>query len=121
MIGMASVAAGFPGFRKWSFACEHGISAVSKSVPEKTQYRPLFFSDQQYGLVSRIAEMIVPADDSPGAAEGGVPEFIDFMVATECQSLSGGTIVLHKKPLRQETRLKKALCQDWPGSTSQFF
>lgn len=81
MIGLASVAAGFPGFQKWTFACEHDAPQASKDVSGKTPYQPLFFSAQQYKLVSRIAEMIIPADESPGAAEAGVPEFIDFMVA----------------------------------------
>lgn len=32
-------------------------------------------------MVEHLAEMIIPADDSPGAKEAGVAEFIDFMVA----------------------------------------
>ncbi len=81
IIGMASAAAGFPGFRKWKFACAHDLSAVSEDLSEKTQYQPIFFSEPQYKLISRIAEMIIPADDSPGAIDAGVPEFIDFMMA----------------------------------------
>ena len=81
MIGIASVAAGFPGFRKWTFACGHGLPATVKSGSDKIPYKPLFFSEQQYMLISRISEMIIPADDTPGASEAGVPEFIDFMVA----------------------------------------
>jgi gluconate 2-dehydrogenase gamma chain len=42
---------------------------------------PLFFSPTQFRLVEHLAEMIIPPDDTPGAKEAGVAEFIDFMVA----------------------------------------
>jgi hypothetical protein len=32
-------------------------------------------------MVEHIAEMIIPEDDTPGARQAGVAEFIDFMVA----------------------------------------
>lgn len=32
-------------------------------------------------MVERLAEMIIPEDDTPGAKQAGVAEFIDFMVA----------------------------------------
>ena len=83
-IGIASVAASFPGFNKWAFACaqEH----VHADVPANPQaaraaYQPLFFSPPQYLMIERLVEIIIPADDTPGAREAGVAEFIDFMVA----------------------------------------
>ena len=82
-IGIASVAATFPGFHQWAFACpddashESGMKVAAAAAP----YTPLFFSPQQYRMVEHISEMIIPADDTPGAKEAGVAEFIDFMVA----------------------------------------
>jgi gluconate 2-dehydrogenase gamma chain len=32
-------------------------------------------------MIEHIAEMIIPEDDTPGAKQAGVAEFIDFMVA----------------------------------------
>ena len=32
-------------------------------------------------MVEHLAEMIIPEDDTPGAKQAGVAEFIDFMVA----------------------------------------
>ena len=83
-IGIASVAATFPGFSKWAFACaqnhEHApAETVTQAAPGP--YHPLFFSPQQYRMIEHLAEMIIPTDDSPGAKEAGVAEFIDFMVA----------------------------------------
>ena len=83
-IGIASVAAAFPGFRKWSFACAedhiHKVVAPNAKVTPDP-YKPLFFSSHHYRMIERLAELIIPADDTPGAKEAGVAEFIDFMVA----------------------------------------
>jgi hypothetical protein len=79
-IGIASVAATFPGFSQWSFACAHEVlegEVRRASAP----YKPLFFTADQFRLIERIAEMIIPADDTAGAKEAGVAEFIDFMAA----------------------------------------
>jgi hypothetical protein len=80
-IGIASVAATFPGFSQWAFACTHGSPESSIAGAGTQPYKTLFFSADQFRLVERIAEMIIPADDTPGAKEAGVAEFIDFMVA----------------------------------------
>lgn len=41
----------------------------------------MFFSAQQYRLVEHLADMIIPEDETPGAKQAGVAEFIDFMLA----------------------------------------
>ena len=79
-IGIAAVASSFPGFSKWAFACPQGHPKLSSQVGAGS-YKPLFFSPQQYQMVEHLAEMIIPEDDSPGAKQAGVAEFIDFMVA----------------------------------------
>jgi len=78
-IGIASIAGTFPGFSRWAFACpqDHAQAAPAGS----DSYKPLFFSPQHYRLVEHITEMIIPQDDTPGAKQAGVAEFIDFMVA----------------------------------------
>ena len=79
-IGIASVASTFPGFRRWAFACSHDRNAGQAQGPA-TPYRPLFLSPEQFRLVEHLTEMIIPADDTPGAREAGVAEFIDFVLA----------------------------------------
>lgn len=80
-IGIAAIAGTFPGFSKWVFACPqgHSESMTRKSSPH--EYKPLFFSDEHYRMVEQIVEMIIPEDDTLGAKQAGVAEFIDFMVA----------------------------------------
>jgi gluconate 2-dehydrogenase gamma chain len=80
-IGIASVAATFPGFQKWAFACDHHQTAAVTSSPASGPYKPIFFSPDQYRMIEHLTEIIIPEDDTPGAKQAGVAEFIDFMVA----------------------------------------
>jgi gluconate 2-dehydrogenase gamma chain len=80
-IGIASVAGTFPGFSKWAFACPQDHPQGTGSQSRSTAYKPLFFSPEHYQMLDHIAEMIIPEDETPGAKQAGVAEFIDFMVA----------------------------------------
>jgi hypothetical protein len=87
ILGTAAAAAQFPGFSKWSFACGHVGNAKLQIKP--TVYRPQFFTAGEYAMVDRLAEIIIPNDETPGAKEAGVAEFIDFMVASDPDSQYG--------------------------------
>src|SRR6266480_3394549 len=83
-IGIASVAGTFPGFSKWAFACsQNHLHKPAAAIPQAATatYKPLFFSDRDFLMVEHLTEIIIPPDDTPGAKEAGVAEFIDFMVA----------------------------------------
>jgi len=80
-ISIASVASTFPGFRQWAFACSHGDSQPALAQHPTTPYQPLFLTPDQFRLVEHLTEMIIPADDTAGAKQAGVAEFIDFMLA----------------------------------------
>jgi hypothetical protein len=49
--------------------------------PRGTPYAPAFFGAAEYALVSRIADLIIPATDTPGAIAAGVPEYVDRVVS----------------------------------------
>jgi hypothetical protein len=58
----------------------HQHLAALQASPQT--YRLQFFTPQQYALVDRVAEMILPADDhSPGAHEAKVGYYVDLLVA----------------------------------------
>jgi hypothetical protein len=84
-IAIASTASAFPGFSKWAFACApthvHEISAAANPPSTSPAYQPLFFSPPLFAMIERLADIIIPSDETPGAKEAGVAEFIDFMVA----------------------------------------
>ena len=80
-IGIASVASTFPGFRQWTFACSHSDAHAPRQSSAPTgPYTPLFFTPEQFRLVEHLTDVIIPADDTPGAKDAGVAEFIDFML-----------------------------------------
>ncbi|HTM48034.1 MAG TPA: gluconate 2-dehydrogenase subunit 3 family protein [Bryobacteraceae bacterium] len=52
-------------------------------APRKTQdgpYTPRSFTKDEFETVSRIAELIIPATETPGAIGAGVPRYIDEVV-----------------------------------------
>jgi len=81
LMGVAAVAASFPGFSRWAFAGTADEPGPAAAGLAANRYQPLFFSPAQFALVEHLAEAIIPADDTPGAQLAGVGEFIDFMVA----------------------------------------
>lgn len=78
-MGVAAVAAHFPGFVRWAYAAEHPSAEPAPIRP--VAYTPQFFATQDYSVIARLAELIIPSDATPGAREAGVAEFVDFMVA----------------------------------------
>jgi hypothetical protein len=77
MLAKVAVVSQFPGFSRWSFAAEH-----QHSVPPKAgSYQPQFFTPSEYILLDQLTELIIPRDETPGAHDAGVVEFIDHMVA----------------------------------------
>ena len=80
MIGLFSAAGAFPGFRRWGFACGHEVPGNDTAFDSVVAFRPQFFTEKEFQLLDRLADLIVPADDHPGAHDAGVAEFIDFMV-----------------------------------------
>ncbi len=76
VLAVASIAARFPGFSRWTFACGH----TGADVARPASYTPRFFTASEYAAIERLAELIIPNDGTPGAREAGVSEFIDFMI-----------------------------------------
>ena len=55
----------------------HHETAPAAPMPVK----PVFFSETEFRVISRIADLIIPATDTPGAAGAGVPIYIDTVIA----------------------------------------
>jgi hypothetical protein len=93
ILTLAAAASQFPGFKTWAFAHDHSsdeqhahaLQQKQASLAQGEAYKPQFFTPEEYNLVARLAELILPTDDTPGAREAGVSEFIDFMVASDPQ------------------------------------
>lgn len=54
---------------------------AKQAAPRADAYKPTFFGMVEYELVSRMADLIIPATDTPGAVGAGVPEYVDRVVS----------------------------------------
>src|SRR5215475_2933872 len=60
----------------------HSMIAKEKAHAPGAKYKPKYFSQHQYQTLSKLCDMIIPADDhSGGAVEAGAPEFIDLLTS----------------------------------------
>ena len=60
-------------------------AAAAPSAP----YNPKFFSEPEWKLVSRLADLIIPATDTPGALAAGVPAYIDMVLSENAAQGNG--------------------------------
>jgi len=81
IVTIAAGVAAFPGFSKWTFACGHPAEAFAQVKP--ASYTPVFFNATEYALVELLCALIIPSDETPGAREAGVAEFVDLMVSRD--------------------------------------
>jgi len=56
-------------------------SGDSAAVPP-TPTRPVFFTDNEFDTVKALADLIIPPTETPGAAQAGVPFYIDYVVSS---------------------------------------
>jgi Gluconate 2-dehydrogenase subunit 3 len=83
-LAFAAAAARFPGFVRWeSGAQDHTENTVTSPKPQL--FRPQFFTPDEFTMLDQLSELILPKDESPGAHDAGVAEFIDFMVANDSE------------------------------------
>jgi len=76
IIGAVGSTCAFP-FAADELYAQHAHPAPAQAPrPDK----PTFFSPTEYAVVSRLAGLIIPRTDTPGAIDAGVPAYIDFVV-----------------------------------------
>ena len=83
MLALAAAASRFPGFARWVCSPQHADQGAREASPHS--YQPQFFTPAEFATVEQLSELIIPRDESPGAREAGVAEFIDFMVANDTE------------------------------------
>ncbi len=81
MLAKAAAASQFPGFSRWAFGQQHEHGAQTTAPRGAAHYTPSYFSESEYRTIDILTGLIIPKDETPGAQEAGVSEFIDFMAA----------------------------------------
>ena len=77
MLGTVTATCAFP------FASEELYGQHVMLVPAQAPagpYTPSFFSADEYAVLSRLTDVIIPETETPGASRAGVPEYIDRVV-----------------------------------------
>jgi gluconate 2-dehydrogenase gamma chain len=82
VLALAAAASHYTGFRQWVFA-DPARDAQRANERTAGPYVPTFFSPVEYATVEALASLIIPSDETPGAREAGVSEFVDFMAASD--------------------------------------
>ncbi len=62
----------------------HGQTAPEHqhhTAAPKSEPQPRFFNKTDFATISRVADLIIPRTDSPGAIDADVPAYIDLVVA----------------------------------------
>lgn len=83
-IRVAATPAGAEFFATWSKAAgQHNHSADAAAPPELStlrDYRPRFFSTEDFEALQAVTEILIPTDDTPGAREAHCAHYIDFLL-----------------------------------------
>lgn len=59
------------------------LGAAAVAAPSRidiANYKPRFFTKEEYELVDRLTDLLIPNDGSPGARDAGVKYFLDTVL-----------------------------------------
>ena len=84
----ASAAGANAFFRSWlsaaqSAAASHTHNGHSQPPPDPHNwpaYKPQFFSAEEFHILDLVTSTLIPTDETPGAREAYVSQFIDFVI-----------------------------------------
>jgi hypothetical protein len=81
MLGAIGATCAFPFPADELFGQHVHVKDAKPAAPRTAAYKPAFFGAVEYELLSRLADLIIPATDTPGAIGAGVPEYVDRVVS----------------------------------------
>jgi hypothetical protein len=109
LLDLAIRAATLPGatqfFSAWLSAAQSHPHASSTAPPEPPllrDYKPKFFSPEDFEALQAFTQILIPTDDTPGAREAHCAHYIDFVLQ------SAGTMPAYQKQWRDAMSLLKA-------------
>ena len=78
-VGVAAVSS-FPILNNLASAQGHQHPVAAPLVADSAVKAPVFFNKHQYTTITELASLIIPTDETPGAREAKVNEYIDLIV-----------------------------------------
>jgi Gluconate 2-dehydrogenase subunit 3 len=89
LLNLAARAAAAPGaadfFAAWMRGGQEAHHFVNSAAPPEPDflrnYKPAFFSAEDFAALERFTEILIPTDDSPGAREARCAHYIDFVLS----------------------------------------
>ena len=114
IIGAISTTCAFP-FSADELYGQHDHGAAM--APPAVLTKPVYFTETEFATVSALADVIIPATDTPGAVQAGVPGYIDYVVNSSANWkklfreglawLDGQCTAKHGKPFRELSEEQK--------------
>ena len=97
LIGMLAAAAVAPAGARFLTAwldaaphAGHAAQAIGTTAPAALQnYTPQFFDAQDFAALQAFTDILIPADDTPGARAAHCAEFIDFVLTASTEANPG--------------------------------
>lgn len=82
IIGAISSTCAFP------FSADELYGQHQHTAPPPAQLpaKPAFFTPEEFAMITRLADLIIPETDTPGAVRAGVPAYIDFVVSRNVEA-----------------------------------
>ena len=80
----AALPAAGPFFAEWLQAAQEHQHASRNSAPPQSSflrdYKPSFFAPEDFAALQSLTEILIPADETPGAREAYCAHYIDFVL-----------------------------------------
>ena len=80
IIGAVGATCAFPFEADQLYGQHTHPDAAPAQIAPAGPYKPRNFADAEFAVISRVADLIIPPSDTPGASAAGVPRYIDEVV-----------------------------------------
>ena len=84
------------------------------------KYIPLYFSNDEFSLLSNIVDFLVPKTETPGAVDMKVPQFIDIIISETYNSESKNNFSNKFKLLIEDFKSNNIDLSDYNSIKSKF-
>ena len=96
------------------------LISTLQSCSSIEKYIPLYFSNDEFSLLSNIVDFLVPKTETPGAVDMKVPQFIDIIISETYNSESKNNFSNKLKVLIEDFKSNNIDLSDYKSMKSKF-